>query len=149
MKKDYGTSMERLLWGGAKLSEVEFGLLQALVSSLPVPLRTVVDAQFEAYNFAQREVDGRALNFCRKAKGGKEDDHQGLPQLHMEMRVAEAPLVQMKVSVVGETEPVHATLLAAEGRVFCMALNRAVPDHGKVIIINVDKKWRSNFHFKE
>jgi len=141
--------MERLLWGGAKLTEVEFGLLQALVAPLPAPLRTTVEAQFEAYNFAQREVDGRALNFCRKTKNGKEEDMGGLPRLHMDMRVAEAPLVQLKVSVVGETEPVHATLIAAEGRVCCMALNRPVASHGKVIIINVDKAWRSNFHFKE
>ena len=140
MKRDYGTSMERLLWGGAKLTEVEFGLLQSLVSSLPPELRTIVEAQFEAYNLAQREADGRALNFYRRKKGGKVDDLEGLPLLKME--TAEAPLVELKASVVGETMPAHATLIAVKGRVFCMALDRAVPAEGKIIVVNVRKEWR-------
>jgi len=147
MKRDYGTSMERLLWGGAKLTEVEFGLLQALATSLPPALQTTVEAQFEAYNFAQREPDGRALTFYRKKKGGKEDDLQGLPLLNMS--VYEAPLVELKASVVGETMPVHATLMAEKGRVCSMALDRPVAAEGKIIVVDVKKEWRSNFRFKE
>ena len=147
MKRDYGTSMERLLWGGAKLTEVEFGLLESLVTALPPALRTIVEAQFEAYNLAQREVDGRALNFYRKTKGGKVDDMGGLPLLSME--VVEAPLVRLKASVVGETMPVHATLNAVKGRVFCLALDRPVAAEGKVIVVDVTKAWRSNFRFKD
>jgi len=140
MKRDYGTSMERLLWGGAKLTEVEFSLLQSLVSSLPPQVRPLIESQFEAYNLAQREADGRALNFYRKKKGGKEDDLQGLPLLKLEKD--ETALVELKASVVGETMPVHATLVAVKGRVFCMTLNRAVPAEGKIIVVDVRKDWR-------
>lgn len=132
--------MERLLWGGAKLTEVEFGLLQSLVSSLPPPLRATVEAQFEAYNLAQREPDGRALNFYRRKKGGKVDDLEGLPLLNLS--VNEAPLVQLKASVVGETMPVHATLIAVNGRAFSLELDRPVPAEGKIIVVDIKKDWR-------
>jgi hypothetical protein len=53
-------------------------LLEQLVASLPPPLRSAVESQFDAYNLVQREVDGRALNFYRK-KGRKANNMEGLP----------------------------------------------------------------------
>lgn len=58
MKRNYGNFIERLIWGGTKLTNVEFDLLQHLIASLPPSLRSVVERQFDAYNLVQREVDG-------------------------------------------------------------------------------------------
>lgn len=140
------TCVERLSWGGTKLTDVEFGLLQQLVASLPTPLRSTVEKQFEAYNLVQREVDGRALNFYRK-KGGRANNMEGLPLL--EMVVEEAPLVRLTASVSGESEPLHATLTAVKGRVFCMALSRAVRARGSVTVSEIKQAWRSNFSYKK
>ena len=117
-------------------------MLQQLVASLPPPLRSAVERQFEAYNLVQREVDGRALNFYRK-KGGKANNMEGLPLL--KMAVEEAPLVRLTASVSGDSEPLHATLTAVGGRVFCMALSRPVRPEGSVTVSDIKQAWRSNF----
>ena len=142
MKRTFGNFVERLLWGGTRLTDVEFGLLQQLVGPLPPFLRSTVETQFEAYNLVQREVDGRALNFYRK-KGGKASNMEGLPLL--EMIVDEAPLVRLTASISGDTEPLHATLTAVKGRVFCMALSRPVRPEGSVTVSDIKQAWRSNF----
>src|SRR4051812_44916289 len=118
MKRTFGNFLERLLWGGTRLTDVEFELLQQLVAALPSTLHWAVERQFEAYNLVQREVDGRALNFYRK-RIGTANYMEGLPLL--EMAVDEAPLVRLTARVSGETEPLHVTLNAVKGRVFCMA----------------------------
>ena len=146
MKRTFGNFIERLRWGGTRLTEVEFGLLQQLVVSLPPTLRSVVERQFEAYNLVQREVDGRALNFYRK-KEGKSDNMKGLPML--EMIVEEAPLVRLRANVSGDDEPLHATLNAVKGRVFCMALSRPVRAEGSVSVSDVKQAWRSNFRHEK
>jgi hypothetical protein len=146
MKRTFGSFITRLLWGGTELTNVEFQLLQHLVASLPSPLRSVVEKQFGAYNLVQREVDGRALNFYRK-KGGSASNMEGLPLL--DMGVEEAPLVRLSANVAGDAEPLHATLHAVKGRVFCMALNRAVRSEGSVTVSDVKQAWRSNFHYEQ
>jgi len=145
MKRTFGNFVERLLWGGTRLTDVEFGLLEQLVASLPPPLRSTVERQFEAYNLVQREVDGRALNFYRK-KGGQASNMEGLPLL--EMIVDEAPLVRLTASVSGDSEPLHATLTAVKGRVFCMALSRPVRPEGSVNVSDIKQAWRSNFRYE-
>jgi hypothetical protein len=137
--------VERLLWGGTTLTEVELQLLQHLVGSLPSELRCVVDAQFNAYNLVQREHDGRALNFYRK-KGGRANNMEGLPLL--QMTVDEAPLVRLTVTLSGDAEPLHATLNAVGGRVFCIALSRPVGTEGVVTVSDVKQAWRSNFRYE-
>ena len=145
MKRTFGNFLARLLSGGTTLTEVEFQLLQQLVGSLPSTLRLVVESQFSAYNLVQREIDGRALNFYRK-KGGQANNMEGLPLL--DMTVEEAPLVRLTASIAGDTEPVHATLAAIKGRVFCMALSRRVRSNGIVTISDVKQAWRSNFKYE-
>ncbi len=142
MKRTFGNFVERLLWGGTRLTDVEFALLQHLVAALPPTMRSAVERQFEAYNLVQREVDGRALNFYRK-KAGTANNMQGLPLL--EMAVDEAPLVRLTVRVSGESEPLHVTLNAVKGRVFCVALSRPVRREGSVTVSDVKQAWRSNF----
>ena len=142
MKRTFGNFFTRLLWGGTMLTEVEFQLLQQLVTSLPPSLRSVVERQFAAYNLVQREIDGRALNFYRR-KGKRANNMEGLPLLGM--TVGEATLVRLTANIAGETEPVHATLGVVKGRVFCMALSRAIPSRGNVTVSGVKQSWRSNF----
>lgn len=146
MKRTFGNFIERLLGGGTKLTDVEFALLQQLIVSLPPPLRSVVESQFEAYNLVQREIDGRALNFYRK-KGGRANNMDGLPLL--EMTVEEAPLVRLTANISGDSEPLHATLNAISGRVFCMALSRSVRTEGNVTVTDVKEAWRSNFRYEK
>lgn len=146
MKRTFGNFIERILWGGAKLTDVEFEILRHLVSSLPPPLRSVVESQFEAYNLVQREIDGRALNFYRK-KRGKVTDMEGLALL--DMAVEEAPLIRLTATVAGDIGPVHATLTAVHGRVFCISLNRPVSPNGIVTVSNIKQAWRSNFRMPD
>ena len=145
MKRTFGTFITRLLWGGTTLTDVEFQLLQHLVVSLPSPLRSVVETQLAEYNLVQREVDRRALNFYRK-KGGKANNMKGLPLL--QMAVDEAPLVRLTVTLAGDAEPLHATLNAVGGRVFCIALSRPVRSEGVVTVSDVKQAWRSNFRYE-
>ncbi|MFT3743582.1 MAG: hypothetical protein QM785_04730 [Pyrinomonadaceae bacterium] len=108
MKRNFGNFFERWTRGGARLTDVEFDLLQHAVNSLPPSLRSIVESQFDAYNLVQREVDGRSLNFYQ-IKGGKVD-REGLPLL--DMSVEEAPLIRLKATVNGDSEPIHANLHA-------------------------------------
>ena len=142
MKRTFGNFVERLLWGGTRLTDLELELLQHLVVALPPTLRTTVEKQLAAYNLVQREIDGRALNFYRK-KAGSANNMDGLPVL--EMVVDEAPLVRLTARVSGESEPLHVTLNAVNGRVFCMALSRRVSREGSVTVLDVTQSWRSNF----
>jgi hypothetical protein len=145
MKRTFGNFVERLMWGGTTLTEVEFELLQGLVGALPPELRSVVEIQFSAYNLVQREIDGRALNFYRK-KGGRANNMEGLPLL--QMSVDEAPLVRLTATLAGDTEPLYATLNAVGGRVFCIAFSRRVRSVGAVAISDVKQAWRSNFRYE-
>lgn len=76
-------------------------------------------------------------------KGETANNMEGLPLL--EMVVEEAPLVRLTANVSGDSEPVHATLTAIKGRVFCMALSRSMRTDGSVTILNIKQAWRSNF----
>lgn len=142
MKRFLGNFIERLLSGGATLTDVEFDLLQHLVGSLPPSLRSIVEIQFGAYNRVYREIDGRALNFYR-LKRGKAADMEGLPLL--DMAVEEATLIRLTATISGDVGPVHATLTTVYGRVFCMSLNRPVSPNGIVTVSNIKQAWRSNF----
>ena len=143
MKRTYGNFVIRLIWGGTRLTDTEFQLLQQLIGSLPTSLRSVVETQFEAYNLVQRETDGRALNFYKK-KGGSANNMKGLPLL--DMAVDEAPLIRLTANIAGDAEPFHATLNAVKGRVFCIALSRPIRSDGIVTVSDVKQAWRSNFH---
>jgi hypothetical protein len=135
----FGNRVTRALRGGVTLAPAEQWLLAQLVEALPSHLQSVVQAQLGSYNLAQREIDGRAINLYRRPAL-----FPGMPLLAMS--VTEAPLVRLSVSV-GSSEPVHATLTAVTGRVFCMAFNRSVktlaPSNLKVV--RVTEAWRSNF----
>ena len=63
MKRAFGNTITRLLWGGTTLNPVEHQLLERLVAELPTPIRMVAEQQLYACNLVQREADGRALNF--------------------------------------------------------------------------------------
>lgn len=146
MKRHFGTFWTRsFLRAGINLSEMEHRLTEELIASLPDWLRTTVEAQFDAYNLAQREVDGRELNFYRKI-GGCANCMDGLPTLNMHGE--EAPLATITVRLGDEQKGVHATLNAAGGRAFCICLSQRVdgyPEGTRVTVIGSKEAWRSNF----
>ena len=59
----FGNAFTCLVWGGVRLRDSERKLLELAVDELPEDVRRAVDAQLCAYNLAQRESDGRAINF--------------------------------------------------------------------------------------
>ena len=134
----FGNWLTRALRGGIALAPVEQWLLAQLVEALPEHLRATVQMQLHSYHLAQREIDGRAINLYRRPALAPDT-----PLLTMS--VTEAPLIRLSATVGGE--PVHATLNAVSGRVFCLAFSRSVhalaPSNLKVV--NVTQAWRSNF----
>ena len=136
---EFGNRLTRALRGGVTLYPAEQWLLAQLVAALPEHLIATVQAQLRSYNLAQREVDSRAINFYRKPAL--------LPPMPLlPMSVIEAPLIRLSASA-GTDEPIHATLNAVSGRVFCMALSRSaqgINDSG-LGVVQVTEAWRSNF----
>jgi hypothetical protein len=135
----FGNWMTRALRGGVTLSPAEQWLLDRLVRALPDDLRDITHAQLVSYNLAQREVDGRAVNFYRRPAL--------LPNMPLlPMSVGEAPLVRLSTST-GSGDPVHATLNAVSGRVFCIAFSRAIGalSPSDLAVAKVTEAWRSNF----
>ena len=61
VKREFGTRVSRFLQGGVKLTDAEHSIVCALVDALPPQLRSVVEAQFERYNLAQREAASQAM----------------------------------------------------------------------------------------
>lgn len=143
VKLQFGNWLTRLLWGGDTLYPAEQALLDALVTGLPAKLRGTVEAQFHAYNLAQREVNGRALNFYRKARGTVSSD--GLTLLTL--KAQDAPLIRITARVGGSTAPVHAVLTAVGGRAFSVTTDRpleASERESAVVVEHVVDSWRSN-----
>jgi hypothetical protein len=144
VKRQFGSRLSRLLNGGATLSTAEYALLNSAVTALPPELRAIVEAQFEAYNLVQREVDGRALNFYRKERGAVRSERLPLLSLKEE----EAPLVRLSARIEGSPEPVHAVLTAVSGRAFSLTTDRALGLRERERNVSVDRvvnAWRSKF----
>ena len=127
------------------LRKGEHQIVSSLVSELPDHLRTTVESQFSEYNLAQREVDGRTLNFYKMSLFSARP-LQPRALLHGER--AETPLIRVSVATPGESEPLHATLNAVAGRAFCASFSRPVPEvlDGQALkITKVTHAWQSNF----
>jgi hypothetical protein len=145
VKRTFGTWITRLMRGGQTLSDAEHHLLCLLIGELPPHLRSTVERQFESYNLAQREVDGRALNFYR-VRLGTNGVLPVTPLLNSKLEVA--PLVRVSARIAGEVEPLHAVLTAVSGRAFSVSFSRAVPQRitaEALSVDNVTQAWRSNF----
>ena len=143
MRWTFGNMLTRLLWGGTTLRAAEGKLLEIAVAELPPAIRTTVETQLAAYNLAQREVDGRTINFYRKAN----NDTRGTTSMpRLQTPHAEAPLVRIKVGFDPANEPVHAVLMAVHGRVFCLTLSRAITpkdDATRASLQGSVASWRS------
>ena len=92
---------------------------------MPDHLRGYVESQFNEYNLAQREVDGRTLNFYKMSLFSTKP-HQLQTVLHGKR--TEAPLMRVSVSIPGDAETLQATLNAVAGRAFCVSFSRPVPE---------------------
>ena len=135
----FGNWLTRAIRGGITLAPAEQWLLAQLVKELPEHLQATVQAQLRSYNLAQREIDGRAINLYRQPI------HLAETPL-LQMSAVEAPLIRLSASA-GAGDPVHATLNAVSGRVFCMAFSRpaqalAVSD---LEVVQITEAWRSSF----
>jgi hypothetical protein len=124
VKRTYGSWLTRLIRAGTTLTLAEHRLLCALVDALPSYLRDIVERQFASYNLVQREIDKRALNFYR-VRLGKSGVLPVVPLLRSKLEVA--PLVRITAKLAGDSEPLHATLTAVNGRAFSVSFSRAVP----------------------
>ena len=143
MRWTFGNMLTRLLWGGTTLRAAEGKLLEIAVAELPPAIRTTVETQLAAYNLAQREVDGRTINFYRKANN---DTRETTSMPRLQTPHAEAPLVRIKVSFDNASEPVHAVLTAVSGHVFCLTLSRAITpkdDATRASLQDSVASWRS------
>lgn len=122
---------------------VEEALLRLSLEELPTALRSIVESHLNAYNLVQREIDGRSLNFCR-IKGGrvKRDDLQPLP-----IKSGEVKLLRVTFSLAGNTEDMHATLLAVDKYFFCLAMSECLQPYknfDRIFIKRVKRSWKSN-----
>jgi hypothetical protein len=144
VKRTFGAWFTRVLRGGQTLTDAEHRLLCLLVAALPPQLRDTVERQFASYNLAQRESDGRALNFYRVRLG-----RSGVLPVSplLSLKAEEAPLVRIRAKVEGETLPLQAVLTAVNGRAFSVSFSRSVPKRVRAEALSVDKvtqAWRSN-----
>lgn len=69
-KTQFGSAFQRLLRGGVRLYPVEERLIERFILAMPDNFQVPLQQQLNAFNLAQREVDGRALNLYR-IKGGQ------------------------------------------------------------------------------
>jgi hypothetical protein len=145
VKTEFGNAVSRALRGGVRLLPLEAALLNRLVSALPEHLRTTVERQFARYTLAQREIDGRAVNFYRTTLFGRPTT-VGLPLLAM--KKVEAPLVRASFRIGRDPELHHAVLTAVNGRAFCLSLDvdaRRLGPAQDIRVVGVVQAWRSDF----
>ena len=145
MKRYFGSLLLRVVRSGVVLRKNEHQIVASMVAELPDHLRGTVESQFNEYNLVQREADGRTLNFY---KMGFMSAKPRQPQNALHGTKAAAPLMRVSVSTPGDTEPLHATLNAVNGRVFCVSFSKVVPESnlGQAIsITKVTHAWHSNF----
>jgi hypothetical protein len=136
----FGTWLSRFLRGGVLLSSAEQWLLAEMLEALPVQLSDLARRQLASFNLAQREIDGRSINFYLPRRGVP--DLQLLPTTEIE-----CPLVRITVRHIASGEIVHATLNAVNGRVFCMSFSRAVAGlgDGGFEVLDTAESWRAFF----
>jgi hypothetical protein len=145
VRTEFGNALTRALRGGVRLTALEAALLRRLVGALPDRLRTPVEQQFARYNLAQREVDGRAVNFYRTSLLGR-PTVLGVPLLAM--RKVEAPLARLSFTTGQDPVLHHAVLTAVSGRAFCLSFDadlRPLGEAGSPNVRDVVEAWRSDF----
>ena len=140
-KTQFGTFWQRLLRGGVRLLPLEERLLEAFVGHMPAPFQAPLRAQLDAYNLAQREVDGRALNLYRM-KGGRvvRDDLPPLP-----CRGGEAKLLRF-AAILPNGERIHVGFVAINRYLFSFASDRDLRPFGASTtfeIADLHQSWRS------
>jgi hypothetical protein len=143
MKRNFGGLLTRWLRGGVRLTDAEHFLLVALVRSLDTEIRGIVESHFEEYNLAQREADGRAINFYRVRLGRRAPLGVSKP---LQTIALETPLIRIAVAASNGGEALHAVLTAVGGRAFCVTFDRA-PQDGEfgpgASVIRSIQSWKS------
>jgi hypothetical protein len=135
--------LRRLFGRGTDFTQLEGALLKEMVAALPDTLRIPVQAQIDACNLIQREIDGRALNFYRTVRG--KPNREGLPVLPI--KPGEVVLLKAAFRVPGHDTLFHATLNAVNGQFFCLSLSHDLALYGKetaIVVQNTTPSWRSN-----
>jgi hypothetical protein len=135
--------LRKLFDRGTDLTLLEAALLRQMVAALPDPLRSPVQAQMDACNLIQREIDGRALNFYRMVRG--KPSREGLPALPI--KPGEVVLLKAGFQIPGHGTLFHATLNAVNRQFFCLSLSHDLTQYAKenaVIMQETTPSWRSN-----
>jgi len=144
MKTSFGSLLFRLLRGGVRLSDAECVVLSTLVERLPAGLRAIVEMQFDRYNLAQREVDGRALNFHSLGPASGE-----LPLIPL--NAEECPLLRRRLELEPGAKTVHAVLWAVGGRAFCVSLSERIDclSVESMRVAQMTESWRANVNLEK
>jgi len=145
MKRYFGSLLLRLIHGGVLLQKGEYQIVASMVAELPDHLRGPVESQFHECNLAQREVDGRTLNFYKMSFFSTKPQ-----QLRAALygKTEEAALLRVSVSIPGDAETLQATLNAVAGRAFCVSFSRPLPeisDGQSLKITKATHAWQSSF----
>jgi hypothetical protein len=117
-KPGIGALLARLNLAGKPLNPVQDWALELLLDVLPAQIKGVIDRQFSAIDDVRREPGGGLLIFVQSARSATHT-----PRLPMEG--VETPLASLTALVMGEKEPLQATLTAVQGRVFSLRFNCA------------------------
>ena len=117
-KPGIGGLLARLSLSGKTLNPVQDWALELLQSALPVHIKGLVDRQFGSFDDVRLEADGSLLIFVRRSRDPS-------PSPRLPMTAAEAPLARLTATVLGDSEPLQATLTAVHGQVFSLRFNRA------------------------
>lgn len=143
MKTQFGNVFTRILWGGTSLNPFELTVLGSLIEQLPPSLRMPLLGQMDHYNLVQREHDGRALNFYKKARGKVTRD--GLPLLPL--KSGEVALIKVAFNLQSSHALFHATMTAVNQRFFCCSFSHDTRPLSRVDVASVERvteSWRSN-----
>jgi hypothetical protein len=140
-KTQFGTFWQRLWRGGVRLFPLEERLLEALLGHMPTPFLAPLQAQLDAYNLAQRQVDGRALNLYRmKGRRVARDDLPPLP-----CRMGETKLLRFQ-AVLPNSEAIHVAFWAVDRYLFGFDTDRDIRPFGTIEqfeISHLRQSWRS------
>jgi hypothetical protein len=141
MKTNFGNTFTRLLHGGVVLTSIEKQILGEFVKALPLPLRLPVEEELQSYNLAQRECDGRAINFYRKKFFRPAT--AAFPLLPV--KSGEIKLLSLSFTILGQPRVFHATITAVNRRLFCMNFSEDLRPFAsnQLVVKEITESWRS------
>lgn len=144
MKTQFGSFWLRLFRGGVHLTPIEERLLRLFREHIPSPFHAALDAQFAAYNLAQRHVEWKGVNLYRIRRGKVvRDDLPTLPCSDGEVK-----LLALAVSPSPSVPPLHVMFWAVQKYFFGFGTGESLKPFRQASdlqLLSVKQSWRSNF----